>query len=101
MANVVTTTLPLDNNNEISSSSSANEQVINSPPHLNRLAGGNDINNGNSTEESSSEVEQLRGQNAEMRRKTQVEIESLHEQLRVRKEKQYHLLETDLFQNFQ
>ena len=39
------------------------------------------------------EVEQLRGQNAEMRRKTQVEIESLHEQLRVRKEKQYHLLE--------
>ena len=28
-----------------------------------------------------------------MRRKTQVEIESLHEQLRVRKEKQYHLLE--------
>ena len=40
-----------------------------------------------------SEVEQLRGQNAEMRRKTQVEIESLHEQLRIRKEKQYHLLE--------
>ena len=28
-----------------------------------------------------------------MRRKNQVEIESLHEQLRVRKEKQYHLLE--------
>ena len=39
------------------------------------------------------EAEQLRGQNAELRRKTQVEIESLHEQLRVRKEKQYHLLE--------
>ena len=37
MANIVTTAPPLDNNNEIS----ANEQVINSPPHLNRLAGGN------------------------------------------------------------
>ena len=39
------------------------------------------------------ECEQLRAQNAEMQRKTQVEIESLQEQLRVRKEKQYHLLE--------
>lgn len=40
-----------------------------------------------------SECEQLRVQNADMERKSAVEIESLQEQLRVRKEKQYHLLE--------
>jgi len=40
-----------------------------------------------------SECEQLRVQNAEMERKSEVEIESLQEQLRVRKEKQYQLLE--------
>jgi len=39
------------------------------------------------------ETEQLRGNNLEMKRKTQVELESLQEQLRVRKEKQYQLLE--------
>lgn len=39
------------------------------------------------------EAEQLRQQNTDMKRKSQVEIESLQEQLRVRKEKQYHLLE--------
>ncbi len=39
------------------------------------------------------EVTQLRNQNVEMKRKMQVELESLQEQLRVRKEKQYSLLE--------
>ena len=39
------------------------------------------------------EAEQLRSQNAEMKRKAQVELEALQEQLRVRKEKQYHLLQ--------
>ena len=37
------------------------------------------------------EAEQLRSQNSEMKRKAQVELETLQEQLRVRKEKQYHL----------
>jgi hypothetical protein len=40
-----------------------------------------------------SEAEQLRSQSLDMKRKAQVEIESLQEQLRVRKEKQYALLE--------
>ena len=40
-----------------------------------------------------SETEQLKQQNAELKMKTQVEIEALQEQLRVRKEKQYQLLE--------
>ncbi|CAM9336345.1 unnamed protein product [Chrysoparadoxa australica] len=39
------------------------------------------------------EVEQLKQQNSELKMKTQVELESLEEQLRVRKEKQYQLLE--------
>jgi hypothetical protein len=39
------------------------------------------------------EAEQLRAQNLEVKRKAQVELESLQEQLRVRKEKQYQLLE--------
>lgn len=39
------------------------------------------------------ETEQLKQQNAELKMKTQVEVEALQEQLRVRKEKQYQLLE--------
>lgn len=39
------------------------------------------------------ECEQLKQQNAELKMKTQVEVEALQEQLRVRKEKQYQLLE--------
>lgn len=39
------------------------------------------------------QAEQLRQQNQEIKCKTQVELESLQEQLRVRKEKQYQLLE--------
>jgi chromosome segregation ATPase len=39
------------------------------------------------------ESEQLKQQNAELKMKTQVEVEALQEQLRVRKEKQYQLLE--------
>eukprot|EP01038_Epipyxis_sp_PR26KG_P009467 gene9467-12754_t len=39
------------------------------------------------------ETEQLKQQNTELKMKTQVEVESLQEQLRVRKEKQYQLLE--------
>jgi hypothetical protein len=39
------------------------------------------------------EADQLRAVNAELRMKTQVELESLQEALRVRKEKQYQLLE--------
>ena len=39
------------------------------------------------------ETEQLKNQNTELKMKTQVELEALHEQLRVRKEKQYQLLE--------
>ncbi len=39
------------------------------------------------------ETEQLRSQNMDMKRKAQIELESLQEQLRVRKEKQYALLE--------
>ena len=39
------------------------------------------------------QAEQLRAQNADMKRKAQVELEALQEQLRVRKEKQYQLLE--------
>ena len=39
------------------------------------------------------ETEQLRAQNEDMKRKAQIELESLQEQLRVRKEKQYALLE--------
>jgi len=39
------------------------------------------------------EVEQLKNNNAELKMKTQVELEALQEQLRVRKEKQYQLLE--------
>lgn len=39
------------------------------------------------------EVEQLKQQNTELKMKTQVEVEALQEQLRVRKEKQYQLLE--------
>ncbi len=39
------------------------------------------------------EVEQLKQQNTELKMKTQIEVEALQEQLRVRKEKQYQLLE--------
>jgi myosin protein heavy chain len=39
------------------------------------------------------ETEQLRSTNSELKLKTQVELESLYEQLRVRKEKNYQLLE--------
>jgi myosin protein heavy chain len=39
------------------------------------------------------ETEQLKQQNTELKMKTQVEVEALQEQLRVRKEKQYQLLE--------
>ena len=39
------------------------------------------------------ETEQLKQSNSELKMKTQVEVESLQEQLRVRKEKQYQLLE--------
>lgn len=39
------------------------------------------------------ESEQVKHQNSELKMKTQVELESLQEQLRVRKEKQYQLLE--------
>jgi myosin protein heavy chain len=39
------------------------------------------------------ESEQLRGQNGELKMKTMVEVDALQEQLRVRKEKQYQLLE--------
>jgi hypothetical protein len=39
------------------------------------------------------EVEQLKQQNIELKMKTQIEVEALQEQLRVRKEKQYQLLE--------
>ena len=39
------------------------------------------------------ETEQLKQQNSELKMKTQVEVEALQEQLRVRKEKQYQLLE--------
>ena len=39
------------------------------------------------------ESEQVKQQNSELKMKTQVELESLQEQLRVRKEKQYQLLE--------
>ena len=39
------------------------------------------------------ETESLRIQNSELKMKTQVELEALQEQLRVRKEKQYQLLE--------
>ena len=39
------------------------------------------------------DTEQLRQQNTELKMKTQVEVEALQEQLRVRKEKQYQLLE--------
>jgi len=39
------------------------------------------------------ETETLKNQNADLRMKTQVEVEALQEQLRVRKEKQYQLLE--------
>jgi hypothetical protein len=39
------------------------------------------------------EVEQLKQQNVELKMKTQIEVEALQEQLRVRKEKQYQLLE--------
>ena len=39
------------------------------------------------------ECEQLKQQNAELKMKTQVEVESLQEQIRVRKEKQYQQLE--------
>ena len=39
------------------------------------------------------ETEQLKQVNAELKMKTQVEVEALQEQLRVRKEKQYQLLE--------
>ncbi|KAF0688575.1 Aste57867_19820 [Aphanomyces stellatus] len=39
------------------------------------------------------DTEQLRTSNNELKMKAQVELESLHEQLRVRKEKQYQLLE--------
>jgi myosin protein heavy chain len=39
------------------------------------------------------ETEQLKQQNAELKMKTQVEVEAFQEQLRVRKEKQYQLLE--------
>jgi myosin protein heavy chain len=39
------------------------------------------------------EVENLKVQNTELKMKTQVELEALQEQLRVRKEKQYQLLE--------
>lgn len=39
------------------------------------------------------EAEQIKNQNSELKMKTQVELESLQEQLRVRKEKQYQLLE--------
>jgi chromosome segregation ATPase len=39
------------------------------------------------------ESEQLRQQNGELKMKTMVEVEALQEQLRVRKEKQYQLLE--------
>ena len=39
------------------------------------------------------ESEQLRQQNSELKMKTMVEVEALQEQLRVRKEKQYQLLE--------
>lgn len=35
----------------------------------------------------------MKHQNSELKMKTQVELESLQEQLRVRKEKQYQLLE--------
>lgn len=37
--------------------------------------------------------EQVKQQNSELKMKAQVELESLQEQLRVRKEKQYQLLE--------
>eukprot|EP01033_Poteriospumella_lacustris_P005496 gene5496-3917_t len=39
------------------------------------------------------EVEQLKQQNTELKMKTQIEVEALQEQLRVRKEKQYQILE--------
>lgn len=39
------------------------------------------------------EIEQLKQQNIELKMKTQIEVESFQEQLRVRKEKQYQLLE--------
>ncbi|RYH31478.1 hypothetical protein EON65_02465 [archaeon] len=39
------------------------------------------------------ETEQLKQQNTELKMKTQIEVEALQEQLRVRKEKQYQLLE--------
>lgn len=39
------------------------------------------------------ETENLKVQNTELKMKTQVELEALQEQLRVRKEKQYQLLE--------
>jgi myosin heavy subunit len=39
------------------------------------------------------EVEQLKQQNIELKMKTQIEVEALQEQLRVRKEKQYQILE--------
>ena len=39
------------------------------------------------------EAEQLRQQNAELKRRSQVEVEALQEQLRLRREKQYEMLE--------